>query len=62
MVAEKPLEGHGDSLFDAIGEGKEMSMHIMIIRRALSDIAGKTLTTVETLCEQKVQLNGQENR
>ena len=40
----------------------EMSMHIMIIRRALSDIAGKTLTTVETLCEQKVQLNGQENR
>lgn len=58
-IANMPLEGHGDSLFEAIGEGLSMPMHIQMIRRALSDMAGKNLTTVESLCEQKAQQKDQ---
>lgn len=52
-VAGVPLEGSGDAVFSQINVGGDKDSKVLAIRRALTDIATKSLTTVETLCKKK---------
>lgn len=51
-VSGMPLEGRGDAILDSIEEGKNKSRNLQAIRRMLSDLAAKTLTTVDSVCSQ----------
>ena len=51
-VAGMSLEGSGDTILDSIEEGKNKSKNLQAIRRMLSDLAAKTLTTVDSVCSQ----------
>lgn len=51
-VSGMPLEGSGDAILDSIEEGKNKSKNLQAIRRMLSDLAAKNLTTVNSICSQ----------
>lgn len=51
-VSGIPLEGSGNVILDSIENGKNKLKNLLAIRRMLSDLAAKTLTTVDTICSQ----------